>query len=358
MSYPVTQKPSPARLLVVRLGAMGDVLHTLPAVELLHRAWPESHITWAVEPRWAPLLEGHPGFEVFPAPVQRWTRDWSAPQSWKQAHLAIRELRDRRFDLAVVFHSLIKATVLARLAGPREVVGFDTANLREPISRFLLNRQITANREHVVDKNLALVRGLTGMLEEASAPPRLPAGEASTSLPVDDFLLASPVAGWTSKQWPPEFFARLAALAWEQRGLPLVLDGAPGDRQTLQSIAAQAPPGACVPHVSSIAQLLAATRRASAVVGVDSGPLHLADALGKPGVALFGPTDPNRNGPRGKSLAALRRADAQTTYRRETEIAASMRAISPEEVWSELASKLNSRPTLSVVGAPKEDESS
>ncbi len=343
---------------MVRLGAMGDVLHTLPAVELLHEAWPKAQITWAVEPRWTPLIESHPGFDVFPAPVQRWTRNWLSPQSWREAQATLRDLRSRRFDLAVVFHPLIKATLLARLARPKAMVGFDTPNLREPLSRLLLNRQITANREHVIDKNLALVRGLTGLRKEAPDHVRLPPGKLSPHLPEGDYLLASPVAGWRSKQWPAEHFARLAALAWEQRGLPLVLDGVPADAQALQEIADSAPVGSCRLHLSSIEELIGATRRAAAVVGVDSGPLHLADALDKPGLALFGPTDPKRNGPRSRSLTVLRRADAPISYGREPEVAASMRALSPEQVWADLAPLFTSPPSLSVVGAPKETESS
>lgn len=361
MSFPVTQthppqRTDPARLLVVRLGAMGDVLHTLPAVELLCEAWPETRVTWVVEPRWAPLLTGHPEFDVVPVPVKSWTRRWFASQSWREANRSIRGLRERRFDLAVVFHSLIKATMLARLAGPRETVGFDTANLREPLSRLLLDRQITANREHVVDKNLALVRELTGLRKERPNQVRLPAGDLSADLPQGEFVLTSPMAGWRSKEWPAEYFARLASLAWQQRGVPLVLDGAPNDRGTLQRIADQAPSGACVVHVSTVDELIGATRRASAVLGVDSGPLHLADLMGKPGVALFGPTEPKRNGPRNPKMRTLRRGDAATSYGREGRIADSMRALTPDDVWRELAEVIPPKPTLTLIGSPKETQ--
>jgi len=336
---------------------MGDVLHTLPAVELLCEAWPETRVTWVVEPSWAPLLERHPDFDVLPIPLKRWTRRRLSPQSWRGVRDAVRGLRDRRFDLAVVFHPLIKATALARLARPKETVGFDTANLREPLSRLLLSRQITANREHVVDKNLALVRELTGLRKEAPNEVRLPPGDLSPDLPPGEFLLTSPLAGWRSKEWPPEYFARLAAKAWERRGIPLVLDGAPNDRKALQKISDLAPADACVVHISTLAELIGASRRASAVLGVDSGPLHLADLLGKPGVALFGPTDPKRNGPRNPKMRTLRRGDAPTSYGRESRIADSMRALTPDDVWSELADVIPPKPTLTLVGSPKETQS-
>jgi heptosyltransferase-1 len=154
----------------------------------------------------------------------------------------------------------------------------------------------------------------------------IPVGRPEGTLPSGSFVLANPLAGWGSKQWPLEYYLELA----KQIDLPLVLN-------VPNAIEA---PGAHV-HVSSIAGLIDATRRAAAVIGVDSGPLHLAAALGKPGVAIFGPTDPGRNGPYGGSLTVLRSSGADTTYKRHAQIANSMRSIGPDQVHSALVNALS-----------------
>ena len=136
-------------------------------------------------------------------------------------------------------------------------------------------------------------------------PSPLPAGTPEGQLPETDFVLASPLAGWRSKQWPGEHYATLAARVRSELGLPLVLNAPPG--VTFPEI-----PQAML-HTSGLPGLIHATRRAAAVVGVDSGPLHLAAALGRPGVAIFGPTDPARNGPYGNTVRVLRSPSAVTS---------------------------------------------
>jgi heptosyltransferase-1 len=156
----------------------------------------------------------------------------------------------------------------------------------------------------------------------------LPEGRPEGVLPDGPFVLASPLAGWAGKQWPLEYYAKLAAM-FRASGYSLVLNGP----HTIEV------PGA-LPHASGLAGLIWATRRAAAVVGIDSGPLHLAAALCKPGVAIFGPTDPARNGPYGGSIRVLRARGARTTYKRHDEIDPSMRAVTPEEVWAALRPQL------------------
>jgi heptosyltransferase-1 len=161
----------------------------------------------------------------------------------------------------------------------------------------------------------------------------LPGGRAEGALP-ERFVLASPLAGWRSKQWPLEHYAPLARRLKDESGLSLVLNGAPNSEAMLRSVE-----GAWV-HISGIAGLIDATRRATAVLGLDSGPMHLGAALGKPGVALFGPTDPARNGPYGGSLSVLRHASAKTTYQRGTGIDPALRALTPEVVATALEQSL------------------
>jgi heptosyltransferase-1 len=173
--------------------------------------------------------------------------------------------------------------------------------------------------------DLASAAGASHLVHEFPLPPGAPEGE----LPRGNFVLASPLAGWGSKQWPLEHYAELA----RSMELPLVVNGPPSSASALQQIS-----GARV-HLSGIPGLIDATRRATAVIGVDSGPMHLAAALGKPGVALFGPTDPVTHGPYGGSLKVLRVSSAVTTYKRLSEIDPSMRAIRPAQVLETLAAQ-------------------
>ena len=339
------------RILIVRMGAMGDVLHALPAVALLRRRLPDAELTWAVEPAWAPLVEAAAD-PIERIPLKRWRRRLFQGETRREIRETTARLRAARFDAAIDLQGLIKSAAVARLSRPGRLIGFDRTQLREPLAARLYHETIYVNRRHVVDRNLGLVRTLLEDFEPAAAEFPLPEGVRSPQLPDGPFLLAAPFAGWRSKEWPAERYAELAALAWRERRLPLVLDCAPADESAVRAIAEQAPDGACRVHVSSLPELIAATRAAAAVLGVDSGPLHLAAALDAPGVALFGPTDPDRNGPYGSSLDVLRQPGAATSYKRENRYAASMLALDVPRVWRALCEKLNAaRPRLEVVTA-------
>jgi heptosyltransferase-1 len=334
-------KLNASRILVVRLGAMGDVIHALPAAAALARALPEAKVDWIVEPRWADLLEGNPYVgSVVPFPLKAWRKRPFSPQSWGAARLLIGELRSNRYDLVVDLQGLIKSACLARLTGCPRRVGFERSALREPFAARFYTEQVAVSGEHVVDKNLSAVRRLVGNEDTAAEFP-LPEGEYSAALPSGDFVLTSPVAGWGSKQWPSRHYAQLAGLIREGLGMQLVLDCAPGDVGYVQEIARSAPAESVVVHSSTIPQLIGATRRARAVVGVDSGPLHLAAALNKAGVAVFGPTDPARNGPYGGTLTVLRATTASTSYRRDADVSCAMSSISAAQVYDKLCRRMS-----------------
>jgi heptosyltransferase-1 len=289
---------------------MGDIIHALPAVASLKHSFPGSHLTWIVEPKWAPLLEENPFIDR----LVLLRRDSPAGlfESW-------RSLREGRYDFAVDFQGLIKSALVASAARPNRIFGFHHTQVRERIAALFYSNKTLSRSAHVVDRNLDLAAAAG-----AAAPLRtfpLPAGRAEGDLPAGDFVLASPLAGWRAKQWPIEHYRALGERLRLELGIPLVLDG---------------PPGAALPHSSGLPGLIHATRRAAAVVGVDSGPLHLAAALGKPGVAIYGPTDPARNGPYGGSLRVLRSTAAATTYKRGAAIDDSMRRVSPDEVFEAL----------------------
>lgn len=310
-------------LLVVRLGSMGDVIHAFPAVASLKQSFPALPLTWAIEPRWACLLEGNP-FVDGAVLIDR--------RSWSGLRDSLRRLRQRRYSAAIDFQGLIKSALVATFARPARIYGFHQSQLREPLAGLFYSAKARAASAHVVDRNLELAAaaGATSVLR--CFP--LPEGSPEGVLPASPFVLASPLAGWPAKQWPLEYYAELAELLKKLLGLPLVLNGPPSAAPVLSQVA-----GAEV-HLSSIPGLIDATRRALAVVGIDSGPLHLAAALSKPGVAIYGPTDPARNGPYGGSIAVLRSLRAATSYKRKNQIDESMREVRPEAVFAALREQL------------------
>jgi len=327
MSNAVTSHSSGPRILVVRLGAMGDVIHTLPAVASLKHSFPGSHLTWLIEAQWAPLLAGNPYVDA----VAIFRR--GSPRAWIRTW---RKLRSGRFDFAVDFQGLVKSALAASMARPDRIFGFHQSQLRERAAALFYSNRTLADAAHVVDRNLELAADAGAASILRTFP--LAEGSVEGELPASGFVLASPLAGWRYKQWPLMFYSRLAARLERELELPLVLNGPPGAND-FASVAA------ALPHQSTVEGLIYATRRATAVVGVDSGPLHLAAALGKPGVAIFGPTDPARNGPYGESVSVLRSPRAVTTYKRLSTINPAMRDIDPDRVFEALKAQLSSRST-------------
>lgn len=317
---------TPLRIAVIRLGAMGDVIHALPAVASLKHSLPQSRLTWIIDGKWASLLEGNPFVDQV----------ISVETSTAGGLMAARRVVGReRFDLAVDLQGLFKSALLASAARSERVYGFHHSALRERLAAFFYSHTVRPKERHVVDQNLELVAaaGAVSVVRTFS----LPQGEVEGTVPAEPFVLASPLAGWPGKQWPADYWARLASLVGDELNMPLVVNGPPGAAEYLERIEGARP------HFSGIAGLIDVTRRAVAVAGVDSGPLQLAAALGKLGVAIFGPTDPERNGPYGGSIEVLRSPRAVTSYKRRRETDASMLDIEPSLVLERLASRLSSR---------------
>jgi heptosyltransferase I len=310
-------------ILVIRLGAMGDIIHALPAVASLKASFPRSRISWLVSPKWIPLLEGNPAvtelisFERGGLSALRdtWTR-----------------LRQRRFVAAFDFQGLLQSALAGRMAHAKTLYGFSRAVARESHAAWFYHRAIDVKGPHRIERNLQLIAaaGASTLNERAS----IPQGRAEGRLPSGPFVLASPFAGWSGKEWPLEFYEKVAG-ALRREGLELVLNVPESKVNETSRL------GNVVVHSSSIAGLIGATRRATAILGVDSGPLHLAAALDKPGVALYGPTDPALTGPYSSCFQVLRVPGVETTYKRHADVHWSMRNISVEQVTAALIAALD-----------------
>jgi heptosyltransferase I len=331
----VRDNPSPLsfrRLLIVRLGAMGDIVHTLPAVAALRTAFPEATIGWVVEDRWAELLStisaAHSGAGTPERPLvdnihtvntKVWRTSMTSAQTWKQIAAALRQVRSARYEIAIDFQGAIRSALIARAAGAGAIYGF--AQPRETAARTLYSRRTFARGTHIVEQNLSLAEDVTGrvlQMPKAILPRDQDAErECERRLQQDrigKFALLNPGAGWGAKRWPPERYGQVARQLGRS-GLKALINFGPGE-QDLAKAVERASGGNAIELSCSITQLIALARRASLFVGGDTGPMHLAAAFGVPVVALFGPTDPARNGPFGTRSVVLRSPTSLTSHKR------------------------------------------
>jgi heptosyltransferase I len=193
---------APPMILVVRLGAMGDILHALPAVRALKLGYPDTELTWVVEPKWAPLLEQNP----FVDRVLLLRRD-----SFRGLVVSYQAVRDSSYKFAVDFQGLLKSSLVAVAAQPGRIYGFDASQVRERAAALFYRHKIFSSAVHVVDRNLDLAVAAGAICDGPPVFP-LPPGSPEGDLPTGEFVLASPLAGWASKQWPLAHYRALAAL--------------------------------------------------------------------------------------------------------------------------------------------------
>jgi lipopolysaccharide heptosyltransferase I len=284
----ITHRSSPPkRLLVLRLSALGDVIHTIPAVvalrEAMFEANPEAKISWVVEAPYRELVEIGAGVEAIPVRMKKWGK--SPVASRLEMGEALRAMRGA--DESVDFQGLVKSAMLGWIAGAKTRIGFEGHAIREKPALLFTNRKVPVDTtKHVVDQNLQLVARTgqppTGNWETFPANNNL--NEYAGS------IVLLPGAGKANKLWPVDRFRELARRIGDRA---LVVWG-PGERELAEAVGARmAPP-------TGLRELAWLLRSASVVVGGDTGPLHLADALGTKVVGLYGPTDPRRNGPYGQ----------------------------------------------------------
>lgn len=295
------------KALLVRLSSIGDVVHTLPVLAALHGAGWE--VGWVVEPPSRPLLEGQPLLtELVTAPPRR---AWSG----RDALSGLRALRASRYDVALDLAGLWKSAAWARLSAAVRVVGFDASGRREPLSRLLLGETATIPRDavHVIDKNLALLRPLgidaLGLREfplPASEEAEEAVSQALEARGIESFAILNPGGGWRNKLWPPESYGTLAA-GLKRRGIPSLVTWGPGEEGLADRVVAVSGGAATRSFPTTLPELAVLARRCRLFVAADTGPLHLACAVGAPVLGLYGPTDPERNGPFSRADVVVRR---------------------------------------------------
>ncbi len=324
---------APAQLLLVKPSSMGDVIHALPVLDLLHRQWPQTAIDWLVKPEWAPLLMGHPMLrEVV-----------SLPRAWRAWSPMIAALRRKRYEMMIDLQGLLRSAFIGWASGAPVRVGF--ANAREGSPWWYTHRIAPPpDPVHAVDRYLALARQL-GVQSGGPARFPLPAWPAAEAWaanlwagegiePGEPVCVIHPAARWTTKRWPAERFARaadeLAANGWRV----MTVAGA-GEREQAETVVRLMRRRVLnLAGQTTLPQLAALLRRSAALVTNDSGPMHLAAAVGTPVVALFGPTDPRKVGPYGPGHATIAKpVDCSSCSRQRcVKELACLRAIEVEEV--------------------------
>lgn len=276
------------RILVLRLSALGDVIHTVPAVVSLRHANPDTRISWVVEAPYRELVEIVAGVDAIPVRLKKWGRALRASRS--EIREAIRAMRGA--DASIDFQGLVKSAALGRLAGARRRVGFAPAAVREKVALLFTNDRVDVDvTKHVVEQNLALAAHFGASAEDPGVDWQRFAADPERKLTAyRDAIVILPGAGKPNKIWPAERFRELR----ERLGDRVVVAWGPGEREMAEAIGGQLAPAT---NLRELAHLLGHGR---VVIGGDTGPLHLAAALRTPVVGLYGPTNPARNGPYGQ----------------------------------------------------------
>lgn len=354
----LTGLPGVRRLLIVRLGSMGDILHTLPAATALRKALPETDIGWLLEERWAELLctlsQPRTGPCSPPRPLvdrvhavdtKKWRGALFSPQTWERIGANWSELRASKYEVAVDFQGAVRSAMLARVSNAEVVYG--AMQPRENVASMFYTRQVMTRGAHVVEQNLSIAEAVAGQ----------PLQTPSVELPYDvraekqcndwlqregisGFVLLNPGAGWGAKQWPAERYGLIAKHLSED-GLKSLINFGPGEEKLARAVEA-ASAGSAEAVGCTLTELIALTRHAQLFIGGDTGPMHLAAALGIPVVAIFGPTDPARNGPFGTRSIVLRNVLSPTTHARSAQPDPGLLEISVDQVVAAVRKLLRS----------------
>ena len=332
-------------ILIVKLSAIGDVVHTLPSLAALRNHYPAAHITWVIEEAAADLIEGHPHLDrVLVSRRKAWIREIRGGRNisavFREISSFVSTLRDRHYDLVIDFHGLFKSALVVLLSGGPRKLGYDSM---QELSGLFLNEKIHEDMEkHAVDRYLDLLRHLgTDTKEPAFLIPveeenRLRVDHLLSAAGIDGttpFIAVNPVAYWKTKLWGDERFALLCDALIEELDTRIILTGGPGDPSLPHIEGLMKHPCINLAGKTTLRDLACLYQRARLVVTTDSGPMHIAAAMGTPTVALFGPTNPDRTGPYGAGHRVIRKPlPCSPCLRKECDTMQCMKDISVEEV--------------------------
>ncbi|MGC1618613.1 MAG: glycosyltransferase family 9 protein [Candidatus Acidiferrum sp.] len=328
---------SEPRFLVLRLGSLGDIVHTFPAVSALRESFPKAEIIWLTHPRWKFLVESS-GLAS-----QVWATETRSIHSLRKI---IDDLRNFHWDAAIDYQGLWKSAGLAYFGGIKRRIGFSSETIREFGVPILYTDRVRCTTTHIADQNgeLSLRAGASNpvapFILQISQEAQREVHDFLQKFGLDRYIVLSPGGGWRSKCWPPERFAELSKMIRDSLGIRCVVNHGPGEDDLALAIRDCSGDADSVPYNGELGPLMALLRNAACIVGGDTGPLHLAIALGTPAVALFGPTDPARNGPYRTDDIVLRVPGAVRTHSRVDQVHPSMLQIQLNEVFDAVRRRL------------------
>ena len=340
--------PNFERILIVRLSSMGDILQTLPAAAMLREAFPQATLGWVIEDRWAELLcalsTPRAGARSPQRPLvnrihaislKAWRQSIVSNHTWEQIAAGLSDLRAHHYDVAIDLQGAARSAILARWSGAPMIYG--ATQPRENLASMWYSRRIINEHTHVVERYAELAQALIGRgcaIPDAILPCDPFAEDAVErrlrNLGLEKIVVLNPGAGWGAKQWPAKYYGEVAKELL-RHGLHSIINFGPRE-EALAKVAAQASGGVAHAISFSVGELIALMRRARLFIGGDTGPMHLAAALHVPVVALFGPTDPARNGPYRTRSIVLRSPQSATILSHRTQPDKGLLAITAEEV--------------------------
>lgn len=337
------------RILIVRLSSLGDIVHAIPVAAALRDAFPTARIDWLVETRFSPMLD------LIPIIDRKVVVDFQTCIGHHSVVSVTRTLRASQYDCVLDVQGLYKSALLARLSNARRVIGFSSNHVRERWAAMLYTERHTPlDSGHRIQKNLSLLTAL----DVYERIPHFPIASVRSELPQlnrsslgisknDPFAAVCPGSSWPNKRWPPERFGRLAQLLFERFSLRSTILRGPGEESLAHMVAASSQGAARVSPPTSIRDVVAIMREASLVVACDSGPMHIAAAVGTPVVSIHGPTDPEAHGPWSQCSSAISRyRSCQCQYQRRCSAPFwCLNTITAEEVLSAAGHRLSGKTT-------------
>ncbi|HDQ03828.1 MAG TPA: lipopolysaccharide heptosyltransferase II [Deltaproteobacteria bacterium] len=345
-------KGAEVNILIVKLSAIGDVIHTLPSLSALRKLYPAAHITWVVEEAAAGLVLNHPLLdEVLISRRKTWLKKIKAGKfqsAWDDIYLFFKALRRRPYDLVIDFHGLFKSSVIVFLSGGKRKLGYDS--MQELSGLFLTEKIPEDMNKHAVERYLDFPRHLGAQIEktefvlpsDADADKQIDLFMEKHLLEEGKFIAINPIAYWKTKLWKEEKFAVLADLISEKLKMKVVFTGS--KKAPLDKIISKMSKSAVnLGGQTSLPQLAAFLKKAKMLVTTDSGPMHLAAAVGTPVIALFGPTDPARTGPYGEGHTIIKSAlTCSPCFLKKCSTGQCMNDITTEHVFAVLEKRIKS----------------
>ena len=327
------------KILIVKLGAIGDVIHTLPALSALRKHYPDAFIAWLVGEKAAPLLEGHPLLDrlfILSGPTA------------KGFMSTLKEIRKISFTTTLDFQGLVKSGFWAKATGAGLRIGFALSACRESLNILFSNKKIEPpEKTHIIQINLSLLQGLgiqpsgTHFLFPENQTAEATVASQLKKMNLKEYILINPGAAWQTKRWPVGKFARLVERIKKDLGYPCLILWGPGEREIAEDINRRSRNEGIIAFPTSLMELLALVKNATLYVGGDTASLHMATAMGVAVVGIYGPTSPWRNGPFiDADLVAFRELECSHCYKRECRKMDCFEGINVETVFELVVERL------------------